>query len=238
MKKIDKIKKRYSLKDVAERLSQYGKDIYSTNDILLLALEGEIKISWYSKNNYGQKFSAVDFSTLDDKVFQINSFCTIDLSNSEAFRDFIETIIYGARVAQNTRKPIYVVNEAGQFLKLVRKPISNSNNPFFKPVERTCSDAIDFPSVNDLGVTKIDVEDYEKRLGKVIAEEKPLHVKEKISLLKLVAGMAGNNYGYEPSKGKNSVTAEIVDDLASQGIKLDEDTVRKWLAESGKYIVK
>lgn len=62
--------------------------------------------------------------------------------------------------------------------------------------------------------------------------EKGVSAKERDSLLKLVIGMAVGGYGHVPSAGRSKATAEIAADVTRIGLRLDEDTVRKWLREA------
>jgi hypothetical protein len=63
-----------------------------------------------------------------------------------------------------------------------------------------------------------------------------LSTRERETLLQLVIGMAVGGYGYDPDRGRNEATQQIVDDLAQRGISLDADTVRKWLKEGAKLL--
>ena len=67
-------------------------------------------------------------------------------------------------------------------------------------------------------------------------DDKPLHPKERVSLLKLVIGMAVTGYGYQLDVERSPKIKEISDDLDLIGISLDVDTVRKWLTE-GKELL-
>ena len=67
-------------------------------------------------------------------------------------------------------------------------------------------------------------------------DEKPLHTKEKESLLKLVIGMAIKGYGYDPSAARSGVPGEIVTDLAEVGLEIDEGTVTKYLKWGRKLV--
>jgi hypothetical protein len=62
-------------------------------------------------------------------------------------------------------------------------------------------------------------------------DEKPLHTKERESLLKMVIGMAMKGYSYDPSTARSDVPGQIVSDLAELGLKIDEGTVRKFLKQ-------
>ena len=74
------------------------------------------------------------------------------------------------------------------------------------------------------------------KLSMLNAEEKenpkPLSDRERISLLKMVIGMAVKGYGYNPQSSRSTTAKEIASDLQLLGVSVDEDTVRKWLRES------
>ncbi|MEQ8964831.1 MAG: hypothetical protein RID91_03305 [Azospirillaceae bacterium] len=66
--------------------------------------------------------------------------------------------------------------------------------------------------------------------------EKSVSTRERASLLKLVIGIAAVGYGYDPSASRSEKIKEIAEDLASLGVPLDEDTVRKWLREAAEHL--
>lgn len=65
---------------------------------------------------------------------------------------------------------------------------------------------------------------------------KPLHVKERETLQKMIIGMAIKGYSYDPKASKNTSIQEIADDLASLGLSLDPDTIRKWVKEAAEIL--
>jgi hypothetical protein len=67
--------------------------------------------------------------------------------------------------------------------------------------------------------------------------KKPLHTRERQTLLKLVVGMAVEQYGYDPKANRNDATANIASDLALSGLTIDPDTVRKWLKEASELLL-
>lgn len=69
-----------------------------------------------------------------------------------------------------------------------------------------------------------------------IIGDKELSAKERTSLLKLVIGMAVAGYSYDPRQTRSRTTKEIADDLRIRGISLDEDTVRKYLAQAKEFL--
>jgi hypothetical protein len=66
--------------------------------------------------------------------------------------------------------------------------------------------------------------------------EKPLGTRERESLLKLIIGMALGGYGYDPIAGRSEQPAQIATDLATAGVPLDVDTVRKWLKQGADLL--
>ena len=67
--------------------------------------------------------------------------------------------------------------------------------------------------------------------------EKPLSNRERDTLLKLVIGMAVKGYSHNPAAAKSSAPKDIADDLASLGISVSDDTVRKYLKEAAEFVL-
>ena len=65
-----------------------------------------------------------------------------------------------------------------------------------------------------------------------IGMEQSFSAKERLSLLKMVIGMAIKGYGYDPKAKKNAATSEIADDVAALKMSIDDDTVRRYLKEA------
>lgn len=78
--------------------------------------------------------------------------------------------------------------------------------------------------------------------GEINRESKALNndisTKERNSLLKLVLGMAMGAYRYNSSDIRSETAKEIAGDCANAGIKIDEDTVRKYLREAAQRVDK
>jgi hypothetical protein len=66
--------------------------------------------------------------------------------------------------------------------------------------------------------------------------EKSMSTRERESLLKLVIGMAVGGYGYDPTAARSEQPAAIADDLSTNGVSLDVDTVRKWLKAGAEQL--
>jgi hypothetical protein len=60
--------------------------------------------------------------------------------------------------------------------------------------------------------------------------------RERVSMLKLIIGMAVRGYGFNPKTARNRATTEIVGDLEELGIALDDATVLKYLREGAAYL--
>ncbi|MEP1443496.1 MAG: hypothetical protein ABJK39_10870 [Hyphomicrobiales bacterium] len=101
-------------------------------------------------------------------------------------------------------------------------------NKKVKPHEFTewaASLKIDFPNL---------VSKNERSTGFLKSDE--LNPKERESLLKLVIGMALEQYGYDPNAARNEVTSNIATDLETNGVPLDKDTILKWLREGADHL--
>lgn len=59
---------------------------------------------------------------------------------------------------------------------------------------------------------------------------------EKVSLLKIIAGMAIEQYAYDPGAQRSDAIRNISDDLERLGISLDRKTIRKWLKEACELV--
>lgn len=83
-------------------------------------------------------------------------------------------------------------------------------------------------------INSLKFELHRKRTSK--RSTKPLHTKERESLLKMIIGMAVGGYRYTPQAKRNEATPDIVNDLNVNGVALDPDTVRKWLKEAAELL--
>ena len=55
---------------------------------------------------------------------------------------------------------------------------------------------------------------------------------ERQNMLKAIFGMAVRGYSYNPADKRSKIVAEIVSDLELQGIRLSDDTIRRYLKEA------
>jgi hypothetical protein len=68
-------------------------------------------------------------------------------------------------------------------------------------------------------------------------KSKKMHPKMQESLLKMIAGMAVGAYSAKPERlSRNTLAREITEDMAKVGLRLDEDTIRKYITMSYELI--
>jgi hypothetical protein len=80
------------------------------------------------------------------------------------------------------------------------------------------------------------IEELQKVIDKAQAGDKPLHAKERNSMLKMIGGMAIAYHGYDTQAERSTTVSEITADLLRIGIDLSDDTVRKYLIESKELL--
>jgi hypothetical protein len=80
---------------------------------------------------------------------------------------------------------------------------------------------------------------YQFDLGSNISDgvEMPIAAKERSTLLKLVIGMAIDGYGYDVKAAKSPVPLQLADILATLGMSISDDTVRKYLTEAKQTVL-
>ncbi len=59
---------------------------------------------------------------------------------------------------------------------------------------------------------------------------------ERETLLKLIAGMASEQYGFDPRHHRSEVIKNIQEDLDRAGLSMDAKTVRKWIRQAAELI--
>ncbi|MFK5978036.1 MAG: hypothetical protein QM488_04035 [Rhizobiaceae bacterium] len=75
----------------------------------------------------------------------------------------------------------------------------------------------------------------EKTAGKPSTE---LSNQERQTLLKMIAAMACEQYGFDPSAERSSSTSAIRDDIGVVGLSMDSKTILKWLKEAVRLVPK
>ena len=60
--------------------------------------------------------------------------------------------------------------------------------------------------------------------------------RQRETLLRVLVGIALEQYGYDPKKARNSAPKQISDDLALHGLSVSDDTIRKYLNEASELL--
>jgi hypothetical protein len=80
------------------------------------------------------------------------------------------------------------------------------------------------------------IEELQGVIAEAHAGDKPLHAKERNSMLKMIVGMAIAYHGYDTEAERSTTVSEITAELHRIGIDLTDDTVRKYLSESRELL--
>jgi hypothetical protein len=67
--------------------------------------------------------------------------------------------------------------------------------------------------------------------------EKPFSVRERESLLKIIIGMAMEQYAHDPYAKRTETAKQIESDIVCIGLSMDQDTIRKYLAEAKERFI-
>ncbi len=68
------------------------------------------------------------------------------------------------------------------------------------------------------------------------SSSKGLSSQERQTLLKLIAGMASEQYRFDPHQQRSEAIKNIQDDLERVGLPMDAKTVRKWVRQAAELI--
>lgn len=91
-----------------------------------------------------------------------------------------------------------------------------------------------WPEFSELGFTKTEIEKFEAGLNDPVIRE--INTRERTTLLKMIAGMANDGYGYDPSASRSPFPKELEGILDSLGMPVSDDTIRRWLKEASEYL--
>lgn len=95
----------------------------------------------------------------------------------------------------------------------------------------------DYRDIAETSALKARVAFLEQELAKSPPKPKPQSAvtRERNTLLKIILGLAMDQYGYQPHAPRNATAGEIAGDLDGQGISVSEDTVRKYLNDASEF---
>ena len=84
-------------------------------------------------------------------------------------------------------------------------------------------------------ISALEAENRSLKSSHIVAlsqDDHPINAKSKLSLLKIVLGMAIDGYGFNPKSPRSPLPRELSTSLAALDITIDESTVRSWLHEA------
>jgi len=259
-KKLYKLKQWYSLQDAAERLSLTLGENVSIQDVIQLAIEGHIKISWYMRHVTAQE---VVYDTreitiagwINDEPEQ-KILCENFYSKENEYVDVLDGphhLLLENCAALSDYLLAHITKTGGELLTLDGYFVQGENNKIWRIVEQFEHKYLDqmgwnknpniycakkyfpsakWPEISELGFTKDDIELFEKSLQSKSKELNELDLRERNTVLKIIIGMAIKGYSFNPNKKRNPTAKEITSDISLLGLSIDEDTVRRWLKEA------
>ncbi|MBG1231808.1 hypothetical protein [Aestuariivirga litoralis] len=96
------------------------------------------------------------------------------------------------------------------------------------------------PTIAEVAQLRAQNEDLTQKLAEALKQleqaKKDMPVKARVSLLKIVLGLAISELGYDPKAAKSPTAQEIVNLLNRAGIEIEADTVRKYLTEAADTV--
>jgi hypothetical protein len=152
-----------------------------------------------------------------------------DVVNSDSVRDYTEVSAFAhgyAKLRDLARRS----QDSGQLARRIEPPI------FLEWAKRI---GIEYPYelgekvMSTTRATRAEaVADPPQAPPQKITKQKPLSVRERDTVLKMLGGIALKRYGYNPKAVRNAAITAIVADLDAAGVHVDADTVRKWIREA------
>lgn len=250
MKKIYKLREWYDFQSAAERLSNTLSEEVNVPELLQLAIEGHIALSWHVRTRHahivrpytdisgyeinGMKTIYETYQSSGPR--QIEGIFQIDFERSPAFKDYLigesngiesDLVSFDGFCLKDGKDNIWQVLEMFEdidYEKYERPGDCYSDSRNFYP-------SVDYPPLEELGFTKASLEAFE---AKLVENSKPgiknaAFAKEKDSLLKLVALMAYDGYGHDTGASRTPTAGELTKASELMGIQIDNDTIRNWI---------
>jgi hypothetical protein len=202
-----------------------------------------------SKVNIGLWGKMATWDSLEEGSLLCQNIDPEDCKWKDGIEPFIKYCPRARKVSEN-RRLISRAIEAGDLLAREKPPTfiawAKQKNIDYPPelgeeIKRYEGDIVDSKSIYKekcAEVTRLEGElvSCKEDLEQIKSKEKPFNTKERESMLKIIIGTAVRGYGYQPKELKSPIPKQITDDLVSQGISLDVDTVRKYLREAQEFL--
>ena len=265
MKKIYKLKEWYSLEDAAERLTlTLGENVH-VKDVLQLAIEGHLRLSWYMRHvaaiqvEYGEKVIPPMLKVFPEQKEPIISigFHAVKGQESVAMLSGSHHVLLEHCGALSDYLLAHITNTGGELLSLDGYYVQDSEGVSWKIMEHFDDESLkhidpekklkaydvgkyfpsgEWPEISELGFTKSDLEAFENSLQP--KEGKQVSTRERQTLYKMIIGMAKDGYGYDPAASRSPFPKELEGILDRLGISVSDDTLREKLKEASELLPK
>ena len=265
MKVIYKLKEWYSLQEAAARFTEVFSEEITLQHILEFASDGVIDLYWELGHQAAIKCEYIPINkVVDGKKITVNALRRNETSKTVTYLEgrYRFPLIVNRDLPQFYRELIKFYDELNSFdgFELDRIPFDDlaveddkkqpwslmqvlseqqikeknlSSDVAWNDIRRYSS-RYDWPKVSQLGIPKLEIERFETENFKQLGDT--FSTKERNTLLKLVIGMAVEQYDYNPASARNQATAHIATDLETNGVPLDRDTILKWLREASELL--
>jgi hypothetical protein len=169
--------------------------------------------------------SRVGFEMPEELTSQVLALGVQGLDWKEAFeKEVVEKAKIESDLANANQKIFEMMREYGAALEKSSKDTTEISNTYQVAIEK-----------KDKFIAILQREIDSLKVIKPLTAKRPKSEptpRERESLLKLTLGMAIDGYGYDPKATKSIQIKAIADHLLTRGLRIDEDTVRKYLNEA------
>ncbi|NBB88874.1 MAG: hypothetical protein GVX96_03675 [Bacteroidetes bacterium] len=260
MSKLFTLKDWYRLEDAAKRLRTTLNEDVSIEDLLQLAIENRLPLSWYARHvpfqqmilqtKIYRKSESPEFMKdlfpedcevfyrevymPEGEVVHLTGQFKLIFEECGALQDWVHSFLTHTGGELITLDGFLVEDENG-FIWRRQEYISNSSGLRNLGKNGQYIPSGEFPPLSELVINHKHLEEFEKELTKPQKSSTAI-TKERETLMRMVAGMAMAWYGYNPNAKKNESITEITNDLARVGVKISPHTVRKWLRKGNELL--
>lgn len=175
-------------------------------------------------------------------VRAIEGLFKIDSETVGAARHWLKALAEGKESEYTSLDGTILIGENGKLWQLMEHYSNNGYAKDFQPQKPWGNPAnfyptFDLPEVEEIVISKAELENFEAQFVETPEVEKPLSTSERNSLLKIVLGMAMAGYSYDPAAARSPVTKEIETDLTTRGMRVTDDTIRAYLKEAVQHVL-
>ena len=234
MQRAFSLKNWYTLQEATERLSYSLNHKLEKTYMMDAVLEEHINLYWRALNNYAIEIDENGESEGEAMLLKDGAYEVALEKNIELKESIVDEVKSGDKRCLPIGGGFFIRNKKEQALEVLEK--RSSSFPFN---ENEFEKMFFLPQLSSFGFTKESLEEFENKLLETPkVKNTSSHTKEKETLLKMVIGMAVKGYAYDPKQRRSNTVSEIQSDLDLLGIRLDKDTIRKWLKEATNFLPK